>query len=141
MVGDRMLVTVNRDADEVFHLMPGGGQEFGEDARAGLVRECREELGCEVVARDIACVRDYVGRNHRPDAWDVGFHQQENLWWTDLAPGAEPRFDPATGDRWQVGVAWLTIEELRQREFSPRPLLDWLETEPSRRPFYLGDVI
>jgi 8-oxo-dGTP diphosphatase len=52
---------------------PGGKLEFGEDARAGLVRELAEELGIEVQsARPLIRVRhDYADRNILLDVWRV----------------------------------------------------------------------
>lgn len=141
----RLLVTVNQttfveNAPE-FYLLPGGGQEWGEDAHVGLVRECREEIGCAIVPGDLACVRDYIGAHHRFATWDAWFHQQENFFFAELVAGAEPVHVPATGDDWQVGVAWKTPAELRDSgEFAPMALLDWLEADPATRPRYLGDT-
>jgi len=42
--------------------LPGGKVEFGEDPRAAIVRECREELGCTVEA---GAVYDIVHHRNR----------------------------------------------------------------------------
>ncbi len=31
-----------------YYNLPGGGVEKGEDTRQGLIRECREEIGCDI---------------------------------------------------------------------------------------------
>lgn len=45
----QLLVTVNSGDFPTFYLCPGGGQDHGEDAYVALRRECREEIGCDVV--------------------------------------------------------------------------------------------
>ena len=51
-----MLVTVNSGDFPTFYLCPGGGQDHGEDAYEALRRECREEIGCDVVVGELAFV-------------------------------------------------------------------------------------
>ena len=68
----RLLVTVNTGDFATFYLCPGGGQDHGEDAHEGLRRECREEIGCDVVVGELAFVRDYIGSEHEfseHDSW------------------------------------------------------------------------
>jgi 8-oxo-dGTP diphosphatase len=137
--GDQVLVTVNQEAGVEFYLLPGGGQEWGEDRVAGLRRECREEIGCDVVVHDLAFLRSYIGANHRWADVNGWFHQEEAYWWCSLAEGAVPAVG-AVADVWQTGVAWKTVSELRESgEFSPWGALDWLELAADRRPLYLGD--
>lgn len=135
----RLLVTVNNHDGTEFYLLPGGGQEWGEDRVAGLRRECSEELGCDVEVNGLAFLRTYIGAHHRRAETDGWFHQEEAYWWCTLADDA----DAAAGtlvDQWQTGVAWKTVAELRASgEFSPCPLLTWLELPAPSRPLYLGD--
>ncbi len=52
------------DADRKWNF-PGGQVEFGESPEAAVVRECREEIGCEVVVeRLIPIVLSKVWENH-----------------------------------------------------------------------------
>lgn len=139
--GDRLLVTVNHNQGVEFFLLPGGGQEFGEDRIASVRRECREEIGCEVEVQGLACLRSYVGGNHRLAETDADFHQEEALWWCSLLHDAEPALGSAVDDC-QSGVAWKPIAELEASgEFSPMPLLEWLRLPSGDRPLYLGDVL
>ena len=44
------------------------------------------------------------------------------------------------GDSIQVGVKWMSINELKNLRFYPKPLLDYLGSEHGAPPIYLGDI-
>ncbi|MCR4391419.1 MAG: NUDIX domain-containing protein [Candidatus Acetothermia bacterium] len=138
----RLLVTVNRDPDGVFYLLPGGGQEPGETLLQALRRECREEIGADVEIGDLVFVREYIGAQHEFTDHDGDVHQIELLFVARLPDGEIPGAGmvPDTG---QTGIAWLPIAELPRLRLYPAAL-----AEPLRRlsqgalpgPHYLGDV-
>ena len=136
---NRLLVTVNSGNFDTFYLCPGGGQDHGEDAHEALRRECREEIGCEVVVGDFAFLRDYIGADHEFAEHDGPHHQREAYFFCSLAPGAEPRFD-GEGDVWQTGIAWVPLERLADEPLWPRALAGWLASPSAGRPGYLGNV-
>ena len=83
---------------------PGGRVEAGEDERAALARECREELTADVV----------VGERLGPDlvlvnGWVL------RLYLAELAPGAQP---VAVEHR---AIRWVSADELGD--------LDWLDAD------------
>jgi len=135
----RLLVTVNSGDFPTFYLCPGGGQDHGEDARAGLRRECREEICCDVVVGDLAFLRDYIGADHEFSQKDGWFHQREAYFFCELAAGAEPRFD-GEGDVFQSGIAWIPLEGLHDEPLWPKELARWLASPEADRPRYLGNV-
>lgn len=139
--GTSVLFNENIDinGNRVF-VLPGGGQEHGESQVEALQRECEEEIGADVRVYDLACSFDLisakVGR-HR-DAGEV-FHQQNLLFWCDLAPGSEPRVGEGH-DKHQVGVRWIEINDLHAHDVRPREVGEWLQADPSIRPRTLGTV-
>ncbi len=135
----RLLVTVNSGDFQTFYICPGGGQHHGEDAHAGLRRECREELGCEVVVGDFAFLRDYIAADHEFAAHDGGQHQREAYFFCSLPPGAEPALG-SEADTWQTGIAWLPMDRLLDEPLWPRALASWLLSPEAERPGYLGNV-
>lgn len=140
----RLLVTCNEDLTGPFFLLPGGGQEFGESLEEAVCRECREEIGCDVIVHDIAFVRDYIGNRHEENL--EGFidennyvHQVEVMFRCSLAPGATPKNGPGA-DSWQTGVRWLPLDELQESRFYPHAMLSQLIEGESGVPIYLGDI-
>ena len=136
---DRLLVTVNSGDFPTFYLCPGGGQDHGEDAYEALRRECREEIGCDVVVGELAFLRDYIAADHEFAEQDGWAHQREAYFFCELAAGAEPHLTDA-GDLWQTGIAWLALDGLRDEPLWPKALAPWLASPGGRRPRYLGNV-
>ncbi len=135
----QLLVTVNRGRLRTFYLCPGGGHDHGEDAHEALRRECREEIGCDVVVGDFAFLRDYIAADHEFAEHDGWAHQIEAYFFCRLAPGAQPRLT-GEGDIWQTGIAWIPLESLTGEPLWPKALARWLALPERDRPGYLGNV-
>ncbi|MGF1530327.1 MAG: NUDIX domain-containing protein [Puniceicoccaceae bacterium] len=138
--GDTLLTIQMRDQSGIFHILPGGGQNHGETLKESLGRECREELGCEIEVGELCYVREYIGGNHKFSNFHQDFHQLEVVFKAKLL--GEPNESAATEtDRKQVGIEWISFENLRSKRFLPEALISILT---SRHPFpddrYLGDV-
>ena len=134
-----LLVTRNQDPLGEFLLLPGGGQRFGETMVEALQRECREELGAEIIVHDLLGIREYIGSHHEFAEYDAHVHQVEIMFQCELRPGQEPAVDSAH-DQWQTGVAWVPLTELDQHRIYPQVLREWLPTLPELKQRYLGDV-
>lgn len=134
-----VLVTVNTGWTPEFLLLPGGGQDHGESMHAAVVRECREEVGADVVVGELAFVRDYIGAHHEFAEQDRHYHAIEIAFWASLVPGSEPDLS-LRSDTFQTGARWLPLADLDDAPLWPQELKRWLRLPAHARPTYLGDV-
>ena len=138
--GELLAIRMQRVPDEVFYILPGGGQKHGETLLDTLQRECREEIGTPVEAGEIAYVREYIGRHHHLRKLHKDFHQLEVVFHCELPAGVEPRPGP-DHDKHQIGIEWLPLARLKEIEFYPEVLKTLVENgQVSARRLYLGDI-
>ncbi|MEM7656358.1 MAG: NUDIX domain-containing protein [Bacteroidota bacterium] len=123
-----------------YYGLPGGGQNRGEDLPTALLRECMEEISTEVKVGNLCFVRDYISQNHEFAKPDDFFHQLELMFHCELVgerkltPGIEP-------DGAQIGVEWVSMEELGEKVFYPKTMIPYLQQGLDQaHPIYLGDV-
>lgn len=117
--GGRVLVTRRHgDAERGGQWeFPGGKVEPGEEEPEALVREMLEELGCEVLVRELRART----RHRYPDLEvELAFYE------CDLAPGAEPRLLGA------AALEWAEASRLGEYDFceADRPVLRELSRPP-----------
>ena len=123
---DRLLLCRNRSDGHTF--LPGGHVDFGEQARAALAREMREELGVDLVATRFLGAMEacFVQPKARPpdrsddnapprDATPAGRHHHEiNLVFAlSPAPGHDsPDHASLRSQEPHIEFIWLTLSEL-----------------------------
>ena len=140
IVRDGYLLAIKcQQGEEAFYILPGGGQEPGEDLVACLRRECLEEIGVDVEVGPLRYVRDYIGRNHELAAIHGHVHGLELMFECTLV--VEPLREGSVPDDLQVGVEWLPLARIDQYPLMPRALRARIGAwEQSPGPIYLGDV-
>ena len=127
----KMLAIRIQDGDEVFHIMPGGGQAAGELLPEAVAREVAEEAGLRVKVGELAFVIEGVEGEtaHRIDL----VFQCEYLGKIENAD--------LHSDYNQVGLDWLDIATLNRSTLYPsklrRPIMNLYERKPY--PVYLGN--
>jgi len=101
------------------YALPGGAQESGETLEQALVRECREEIGCDVMIRDLVHVADYF----KPRATVPPSTRQlvEFLFLCDV-PGDYRARNGHRPDKHQVDVVWMPVSDLAEIPLLPRAL-------------------
>jgi ADP-ribose pyrophosphatase YjhB (NUDIX family) len=138
--GNSVLLTVNRDHMGDFHLLPGGGQRFGETIVEALKREVMEETGWMVEAERLVLVRDYIGSHHQFARWEGDVHQTELMF---MARPVRMVEGERVQDAWQTGIEWVEAGRLGDIRIYPSVLAEILPSIISGEyhgPVYLGDV-
>jgi len=140
-----LLTTINRGAlDNLFYLLPGGGQEPGETLTEAIQRECMEEIGAPIRVGELLFVREYIGDNHEFAKFDGGAHNVDLMFRCTLETDAS-YFSATQADTYQIGVEWLPLARLDEYMLYPqalKPYLTALAATPPvlKTPIYLGDV-
>jgi 8-oxo-dGTP pyrophosphatase MutT (NUDIX family) len=135
-----VLLTVNRDLNGDFYLLPGGGQRFGETLTEALRREVLEETGWIVEPGRLVLARDYIGANHEFAQWEGDVHQTELIF---LARPVRKDVAEAVPDPWQTGTEWVRSGRLGGIRIYPSILAELLPVLMSGEyhgPAYLGDI-
>lgn len=136
----RLLAIKMCDRSGIFYVLPGGGQQHGENMRDGLVRECREEINLKVTVGKLLYVREYIGRNHHFSNSHRNFHQVETVFSCSIPEGVEPEPGSDT-DRKQIGIEWLEMDKLDQTRFLPKDAIPFIRGQQGdHQDRYLGDI-
>jgi 8-oxo-dGTP diphosphatase len=139
---NKLLAIKKEDPDGYYFVLPGGGQEQGENLNETLRRECIEEIGEEIEIGDLLFLREYIGRNHEYSSSDYQVHQTEFMFLCELKERKENIKNGISPDDGQIGVEWLPVSELLQRRLYPQKmrkyLIDYFNRE--KPPTYLGDI-
>jgi 8-oxo-dGTP pyrophosphatase MutT (NUDIX family) len=141
IIRDEKLLAVRiRTEQGEFLVLPGGGQNHGENLHQTVTREVMEELGLNVVVRHAAYIREYVGKNHAMHRIHGHFHQVEVVFHcecSDFSPIGEGK----EMDRRQIGFVWLPLDKLADYPLSPPGLSEVIRTSRNGGAArYLGDV-
>ncbi|WP_404457230.1 NUDIX domain-containing protein [Oceanobacillus kapialis] len=143
IVQDGQLLAIKKqDQEGYYYILPGGGQEHGENLHQTLKRECIEEINADVEVGDLIFMREYIGKNHEHATFDADVHQMEYMFVCKIAEGSPEIGNGTVPDDGQIGVEWLPLTELLNDRLYPQTLREYVVEYVAGKvaPVYLGDV-
>lgn len=136
----KLFVIKKKDGDDIYYVLPGGGQRRGENLIQTLKRECLEEAGAEVEVGDLVCIREYIGKNHEFADVHPQVHQNDLMFSCKIL-NDYTTVEPTEMDTDQIGLEWLPMESLENYELYPKILRTYLKQhKPCENKIYLGDI-
>lgn len=130
---NKLLVTKLEEKNEVFYLLPGGGQKPGEMLKECLVRECTEETGYEIEVHELLFVRECF--------LDKGIHRVEFIFCGILKEAGVT--DGAVMDKNQIGIEWIEIENIMEEPLFPVGIRSLIKSysKGTHIKTYLGEIL
>ena len=101
-----------------YYALPGGGQRVGEMLNETVRRELLEETGYSVIPQRLSGIYERISENHGDG---VG-HKIYFIFLCKLA--SEQKKTPTETDRFQIGMEWVDVREIRQKNLFPRAIRD-----------------
>jgi len=135
--GRILLLRKGGDARGERFALPGGAQEPGETLPQALDRECREEIGTGVRARDLVHVADWFKPR---DTTPPSTRQTVEFVFACSIPDDYEAHNGHRPDKHQIEVVWMALDELAGAPLFPRGLREFLSREGRIYPVYLGTL-
>jgi len=124
IIDDNQLLCVKKsDETGPYFVIPGGGQNWGEELEKTLFRECKEEIGTEPKeVLNLVCIREFLGNKQDFPNANKNLHQIEFYWHCSIDRnkvnmGENP-------DSKQIGIEWINIKEIDKTRLYPEIIKD-----------------
>ena len=131
---DENNIAIVHAAKRNFYELPGGGVEDGEDFKEAITRECREEIGCEVIIeKEIGMITEYKRRESL---------KKETYCYVGRIIGEKGELNLSDHERdLKISIAWVPRDKaLTLIQSSDKPISDIAEFSIQRDVIFLEGV-
>lgn len=117
IIKDGKILLINRvKEEESYWVIPGGGVEGEENHNEAISRECKEELGVDVVVEEL--IIDRI--SEKPQIFgQTEFFYNCNIVGGRVGSGDGPEFSPGSGYEGKHIVRWVDMEKLQSIDLRP----------------------
>ncbi len=120
-----LIMKVNKTS--YFHI-PGGHIEIGEDSEQAIIREIKEEVGCEVEETHLFAIQENFWERNNKKCHGIEFYYIIKLKY-NLEMKDYERIENDKGEERLLEFKWVTIEELKDIDLRPINIRNMLINE------------
>ncbi len=120
--GNKILVAKSRySSGRETYLLPGGKVEDFEAVENAAIREVKEETDLDIQILKLVKVTDYIDKTKDKDVLEVIYLGKIK------SRNKETHLNDPSKRGHVVGLTWMGYEELREKEFYPKEVLDFIK--------------
>lgn len=108
-----------------YYHIPGGHIEIGEDSKEALIREIKEEIGCDVKEANLFAIQENFWSKNNRKCHGIEFYYIIKPEQTLKAENYE-KIEIDKGEEKLLKFRWATSEELKNIELRPSNIKDML---------------
>lgn len=108
-----------------YYHIPGGHIEIGEDSKQTIIREIKEEIGCDIIKMNLFAIQENFWTRNNRKCHGIEFYYiiepKENLEIKDYQ-----RIEIDKGEEKLLDFKWVTSEELKDIDLRPNNIKNML---------------
>lgn len=120
-----LIMKVNKTS---YYHIPGGHIEIGEDSEQAVIREIKEEIGCDVKEAELFSIEENFWMRNNRKCHGIEFYYiikpKQQLKMQDCE-----KIENDKGEEKLLNFKWVTLEELKDIDLRPSNIKDMLINE------------
>lgn len=120
-----LIMKVNKTS---YYHIPGGHIEIGEDSKQAVIREIKEEIGCDVKEAKLFSIEENFWTRNNKKCHGIEFYYiikpKQQLQMQDCE-----KIENDKGEEKLLHFKWVTLEELKEIDLRPSNIKDMLINE------------
>ncbi len=117
-----LIMRVNKTS---YYHIPGGHIEIGEDSKQAVIREIKEEIGCDVQEANLFLIQENFWTRNAKKCHGIEFYYiikpEQQLQMQD-----HERIENDKGEEKLLEFKWVTVKELKNTDLRPTNIRDML---------------